>query len=699
MCQYVGSVQNARSDNVDEVAGYALALGDKVELVRAGRVGSFLKVPGLLEANYLQKQAESSRLGIPLLIGTDAIHGHGMDVAAATIYPTPIGLAATFDTDLVKRIAQQTAAEMRATGFHWTFSPNVDISRDPRWGRTGETFGEDPWLAGELGAAMVEGYQGEDFSKPNEVLSCVKHLVGGGIADNAVNGSPAEVSERTLREVFLPPFERAVRAGAYTLMPAHNDVNGVPCHAEEQLLTKLLRQQWGFSGFVISDWLDIQRLHSVHRVAETRADADALAVMAGVDMNMHGDEFLDNVVAHVKSGRIPETRINEAARKILYAKFQLGLFENRQVAPQRASEIVLAPAHRAVALEAAQKSLVLLKNEAQTLPLQNARTVLVTGPNADDHSLLGDWAASQPPENITTVLEGMRAGAPEGVTIKSIPTGPIAAITDSQIAAAVKAAKRADSVVLVLGENSLRDNPNRTSGENVDRDSLAPRGRQVALAQAIAQTGKPVIVVLINGAPIGSEALVKSASALIEAWEPGMAGGQAIADVIFGRYNPSGRLPMTVPRSAGQLRTFYNHRPSAYHRGKFRFGSTKPLFRFGDGLSYSTFTYRELNAPKELKLGQPLTIELTVENTGSRAGDDIVLLYLQDVYASVARPVQELKAAQRVSLAPGESRRVRFTLPPEAFTLLDRNFKQSIEPGEFKLTIGQGVLTHSLWLR
>jgi beta-glucosidase len=699
MCQYVGEVASGRADNADEVVGYSLELGEKVELVRSGRVGSFLKVPGALEANYLQQQAEASRLKIPLLIGTDAIHGHGMDLGASTIFASPISLAASFDTDLAKRIAECTAREMRATGFHWSFSPNVDVVRDPRWGRTGETFGEDPYLIGELGAAMVEGYQGRDFSGSSNVIACTKHLVGGGVPDNVFNGSAAELSERTLREFFLPPFQRTIEAGVYTLMPAHNEVNGVPSHADSRLLNDELRGAWGFQGFVISDWLDIERLHSVHRVAETRKDADRLAVLAGVDMHMHGGQFFENVRALALEGQIPMARIDAAVSKILFAKFQLGLFEHRYADPEQIQKVVLNPAHVEVALESARKSMVLLKNDERALPFQGIRSLLVTGPDADDQSLLGDWARIQPGAGVVTILAGIRAVAPAGVRVDYAATGPIAAITDEQIRAAANAAARVDAVVLAIGENSLRDNPVRTSGENVDRASIEPPGRQLELMRALVAAGKPVIVVLVNGAPIASEWLVEKAAAVLEAWEPGMKGGTAVAEVLFGRYNPSGRLPMTVPRSTGHIKSFYNYRPSAHHRGKFRFVASEPLFEFGHGLSYTTFAYRGLSAREQIAIGEPLVVEVEVENTGDRAGDEIVLLYLQDVYASVTRPVKELKAFARVSLEPHAKQVVRFTLAPAAFSLLDRDMKRTTEPGEFRISIGAKGLEQSVWVK
>lgn len=707
MCQYVGegampvggAGAPAAPDNADEVVGYALSLGEKRELVLAGRVGSFLKVPGAREANYLQELAAGSRLGIPLLIGTDAIHGHGMDVPAATIFPSPIGIAASFDPELAERIAACTATEMRATGFHWSFSPTLDVVRDPRWGRTGETFGEDPYLVAELGAAMVRGYQGEALARPTSVLACAKHLVAGGIPDNGLNGAPAEVSERTLHELFYPPFEKAVAAGVYTVMPSHNEVNGVPCHADAQLLGALLRERWGFRGFVVSDWLDIERLHSVHRIAETRRDADRLAVLAGVDMHMHGGEFFDNVRELVLAGDVPMARIDAAVLTILRVKFQLGLFEDRYSRPEQIRATLLCQAHRDVALEASRKSIVLLQNRGSTLPLRDIQRLVVTGPGAADQSILGDWARRQPEGNVISVLDGLISFAPPHVRVEHAPTGAIALISGSAIEAAARAARAADVAILVMGESSLRDNPERTSGENVDRASLELPGRQLELLDAVADTGTPVVVVLVNGAPIASERLVERAAAIVEAWEPGMLGGRAIAEVLFGRYNPSGRLPISVPRSVGHVRSYYNHRPSAYHRGKFRFAATEPLFGFGHGLSYTRFEYRALRAKESIAIGDALAVEVEVVNVGPQAGDEVVLLFVQDLYASVTRPVRELKAFARVHLEPGQAKHVRLLLPAEAFSLLDVNLRRITEPGEFRLTIGVGELQQSVWVK
>jgi beta-glucosidase len=691
MCQYVAAPEPMSSGNPDATTNEQLDFAGHAALIREGRVGSFLKVPGQQAANQLQELASRSRLGVPLLIATDAIHGHAMDLEAATVFPSPIGLAATFDAELVERVAVVTATEMRATGFHWTFSPNVDVTRDPRWGRTGETFGEDPLLAAELGAAMVQGYQGDDFSGPHQVLACAKHLVAGGVAENGLNGAPADISERTLREVLLPPFARAVAAGVGSVMPAHNEVNGVPCHGDANLLTTLLRDEWGFRGFVVSDWNDVARLHATHRVAETRLDADHLAVAAGIDVHMHGGEFFENVTRLVESGRLPLERIDAAARRILLAKFRLGLFERRYTDELAAKAIVGSAAHLELALEAARKSIVLLKNEGPLLPLRPGLKLLLTGPNADDQSLLGDWSRLQARSRVSTVLDGLRTLLPAEASLTYVPSGASAEIGARQIAEAVRRAREADAVIIVAGENSLRQNPDRTSGENVDRASLELPGRQLELVRALAATAVPVVLVLINGAPIAS-ACFDEVDAIVEAWEPGLVGGTAIAEVLLGLQNPSGRLPISVPRSVGHVRSYYNHKPSSYHRSRFHGARAEPHFAFGHGLSYTTFAYRKLKVPERISAGEPLRVEVDVENRGSRRGDEIVLLFLQDLFATVTRPVRELKAFRRVSLLPGERRTVRFELPAATLSHLDQRLERVAEPGLFRLSIGNDAI-------
>jgi len=483
------------------------------------------------------------------------------------------------------------------------------------------------------------------------------------------------------------------------VMPSHNEVNGVPCHADARMLGELLRGRWGFRGFIVSDWLDIERLHSVHRVAETRRAADRLAVLAGVDMHMHGGEFFDNVHELVLAGDIPMARIDAAVLAILRAKFQLGLFENRYSRPEQIQATLLCEAHRDVALEASRKSLVLLQNRDDILPLGDISRLVVTGPCAADQSILGDWARRQPEGNVISVLDGIIRLAPPQLSVEHVPTGTIAHISDGDIDAAAHSARAADVAILVMGESSLRDNPERTSGENVDRASLDLPGRQRELLDAVADTGTPVVVVLVNGAPIASERLLERAAAIVEAWEPGMFGGRAIAEVLFGSYNPSGKLPISVPRSVGHVRSYYNHRPSAHHRGKFRFAATEPLFGFGHGLSYTRFEYRALRARGDIAIGDELAVEVEVVNSGSHAGTEVVLLFVQDMYASVTRPVRELGAFARVHLEPGETKVVGLRLPAEAFSMLDVSLRRTTEPGEFRITLGNSGLEQSVWVR
>jgi beta-glucosidase len=689
MCQYVGEAAKTNNNNMDEIVGYKLAMEDKATLIRKGLAGSFLKVPGYREANYLQELASESRLKIPLLIATDAIHGHGMDLEASTVFPSPIGIASSFDTEAAEKIASITAKEMRVTGFHWNFSPNIDVVRDPRWGRTGETFGEDPYLVSELGVAMIKGYQGKNFSGPEHVMACAKHLVAGGIPNNGLNGAPADISERTLHEIFYPPFRKAIEAGVYTVMPAHNEVNGIPCHGDKKLLTDLLKKEWAFQGFVISDWNDIARLYSVHKIAETRKEADKIAVLSGVDMHMHGGEFLENVKALVQEGKIPMERIDDAARKILKAKFQLGLFEHRYTDEGKIKETVLKSEHKAYALEAARKSIVLLKNNKHTLPLDtNIHSVFITGPNANNQALLGDWARIQPEGNVVTVLEGIKSRTSSSTKTDYLDCGAIDKIKDATIKEAAAKAKNADVSIVVVGENSLREDPDRTSGENLDRASLELPGRQLDLIKAVVRSGKPVIVVFINGGPISSEWCADSVTALIEAWEPGMMGGQAVADVIFGKYNPSGKLPITFPRSAGHIQNFYNYKPSAYHRGKFKFANSQPLYEFGYGLSYTDFEYKNLVVPESIEKTSLLNIQVEVENTGKYAGEETVLIFMDDIYSSVTTPVKELKAFKKVYLIPGEKKIIEFTITPDQLALYDVNMKRVVEPGIFEVIVG-----------
>jgi beta-glucosidase len=691
MCQFVGEASDIDFDSKDTKSDYTLALGDRAGLIKEGKIGSFLKVSTYQEANILQSLAEESRLKIPLLIATDAIHGHGMYMGPTTIYATQIGLAASFEPELAELMAEYTAAEMRATGFHWAYSPNIEVVRDSRWGRIGETFGEDPYLVTEMGNAMVRGYQGKDFSSPTNVLASSKHFVGGGIAYNGVNGAPADVSERTLHEIFFPPFVGSIENGVYTIMPAHNEINGIPAHAHEEYLTDLIRGEWGFDGFYISDWMDIQRLESAHRIVDSEREADKVAVLAGMDVHMQGPGFFDNVKSLVENGEIPISRIDHAVSKILYAKFQLGLFENRYTDKQLVENTLLDDSHLELALKTAQKSMVLLKNNG-VLPLkQSLGRILVTGPNADHQALLGEWARVQPDNNVITVLEGIKEQYPKGTKIDYAPIARHDNISSAELSKVGKLAKRADIVVAVMGENSLRFDKNKTSAENVDRPTLNLIGNQIELLEKIKASGAQLVVVLVNGGPIASEWLTENADAIIEAWEPGMFGGQAIAETLVGKINPGGKLPITVPRSVGHLQSFYNHKPSAFHRGGFYLSSRKPLYYFGYGLSYTSFEYSNLQLPATMATDDSLNLSVDITNSGEMDGDEVVMIYINDKVSSVTTPVRKLVAFKRIHLKRGETQRLNFTIANSDFALLDRYMKSVVEPGEFEIIIGDRV--------
>lgn len=661
---------------------------DLEEMARNGSVGSFLHVLTIEEANHLQKLAMQSRLGIPLIFGIDAIHGNA-NAPDNTVYPTSLGLACSFDPELARDIAAQTAAEMRAMNMHWTFNPNVEVARDPRWGRCGETFGEDPLLVTLMGRALIEGYQG-DFGK-NNVLACIKHFTGGSQPENGTNGAPCDVSERTLRELFFPPYQEGVKAGAGSLMTSHNEVNGYPCHTNGWLLTDVLRGEWKFPGFVVSDWDDIEHCHDLHRTATSRKDAFRQAILAGIDMHMHGPEWNAEVIELVREGAVDERRIDESVRRILHAKFRLGLFEHPFADEARTMDIRLCPAHRATALEAARRSIVLLKNKAGLLPLEPGRhkRILVTGINADDENLLGDWSASQRPENVTTVLEGLRRADPECEFIFIDQGWDPRNMDPEAVERAIEAARDASLIVCAAGEYMMRHRwLERTCGEDTDRSDIGLVGLQNRLIEGLAASGRPLVLVLVNGRPLGIGRQAELADAVIEAWEPGMCGGTAIADIIYGHVNPSAKLAITIPRSEGQIRMVYNHKPSMYFHPVVVTPST-PLYPFGFGLSYTTFAYSGLKLDRTtVKAGEKVAVTVDVTNTGSREGTEIVQLYLRDDYSSATRPVKELCDFRRVTLRPGETATVGLCVTPRAMSMLDSRLQPTIEPGRFTVMAG-----------
>lgn len=696
MCQYVGldhmrqtkiELSEAEMKKSHAMGFYADCPPEQVEqMTKEGLIGSFLHVLNVDEANYLQQLAMESRLQIPLIIGIDAMHGTGM-VRGATVYPTEIGQASSFNPDLVRELSRQTAAEMRATGSQWTFGPNIEVARDARWGRTGDTFGEDPYLVSVLGVAAVKGLQGDDFSQPGNVIACAKHMAGGSQPINGINGAPADFSERTLREVFLPPFKACVDAGIYTVMAAHNEYNGVPCHGSKELLTDILRTEWGFDGFVVSDWMDIERMQDYHCVGETMEDIYKLTLDAGMDMHMHGPDFYYVVLDMVRKGLIPESRVDASVRKILDAKFRLGLFENPMAGQ---TDVLFNDTHKSTALEAARQGIVLLKNDG-LLPLDanKYKRIFVTGPNADNQSILGDWAAVQPEENVTTIYGGLQQVSPSTrFTIQPMDWN-LRNITKDQVRQAASAAAQNDLAIVVVGENSMRYRWNdKTCGENSDRYDIDLYGLQQELVEAVHSTGTPTIVVLVSGRPLSTEWIADNVAALVEAWEPGSMGGQALAEILYGEVNPSGKLPITIPRHSGQIQTYYNHKFTSKWFD-YATGNSAPLYDFGYGLSYTTFDYGQPTLSKS-QIGQDETVTLSVDitNSGEVEGTEVAQLYIRDNFSSATRPVKELKDFARVTLSPGETKKVQFVITPEKLAFYDAQMNFGVEPGDFTAMVG-----------
>jgi len=673
---------------------------DVMKMTQEGKIGSFLHVLTAEEGNLLQELANESRLKIPILIGIDAIHGNAL-FSGATVYPSPITLASTWSDDFLFDVGRQTALEMRATGSHWAFTPNIDVLRDPRWGRVGETFGEDPFMVGNLGASMINGFQLNDFTGTNKVIACAKHMIAGSEPINGLNASPMDVSMRTLKEVYLPPYKKAIDAGVYSIMAAHNELNGVPCHMSSWLMTDLFRKDWGFKGFYVSDWMDIERIETLHHVASSLKEASYLAVNAGMDMHMHGVDFPEAVIELVKEGTLPISRVNEACSKILMAKFKLGLFENRFVDIEKIPENIFTPEHKFTALETARKGIVLLKN-SNLLPLnkvKKSKKILVTGPNANNQSILGDWHAAQPDENVTTIFEGIKdLGESKGYDVSFFDSGDnIRKISNKNIQNTVDTSKDADYVIVVVGDNSMRYKwKDKTAGENMARAELNLAGKQLELVRSLKEINNNVIVVYVNGKPISEPWIQNNIPSIIEAWEPGNLGGKAVAEIIFEDINPSGKLPLTVPRSVGQLQMIYNHKPSQYFH-KYAFEKNKPLYEFGYGLSYTKFKYSN---PKLLNTSfdddSNIKVEVAVTNIGEMDGDEVVQLYIRDNVSSATRPVKELKGYKRINLKVGETKNVVFEITPESLAFYDIDMNYVVEPGTFKIMTGSSSHFKSL---
>jgi beta-glucosidase len=649
---------------------------------------------------------EHSRLGIPVIFHEECLHGHAAQ--EGTSFPQPIGLGATFDVDLVERLYAMAAAEARARGTHQALTPVVDVAREPRWGRVEETFGEDPYLVARLGVAAVRGFQGDaTFTGKTRVIATLKHYAAHGQPESGTNCAPVNVSLRVLRETFLSTFKAAVQeGGALSVMPSYNEIDGVPSHANRWLLQQVLREEWGFRGFTVSDYFAVRQLHespdaASHHVARNGKHAAALAVAAGVDIELPDPDCYPHLVDLVREGTIPESVIDDRVRPMLRAKFQLGLFDDPYVDPAEAERIVRDAAHRGLALEAARKTVTLLKNDGGVLPLdpRTVRTIAVIGPNAD-RVMLGGYSGV--PLHASTVLQGIRDRVPPGVEVVyhegcAITVGgswvqdavtaadPEANRRSIREAAALAAA--ADVVVLAIGDNEQTSREAWAANHLGDRPSLDLVGQQDELVDAIAATGRPIVALLFSGRPASARNVVEKAAAILELWYLGQETGRAVADVVFGDVCPGGKLPITIPRSAGHLPAYYNYKPSA--RRGYLFDSVDPLFAFGYGLSYTSFSFERLRLERDrMGIGESTRVLVDVTNTGPRRGDEVVQLYVRDLVSSVTRPVKELKGFRRIALGPGETATVAFDVTPEHLAFYDIDMVWRVEPGEFRLMVG-----------
>ena len=648
--------------------------------------------------NALQRYIiKNTRLGIPIFLAEEAPHGHM--AIGTTVFPSGIGMAATWSPPTIEATGRVIAKEIRLQGGHIGYGPVLDLTRDPRWSRVEETFGEDPVLSAVLGAAMVRGSGNGLLYQPYSVVSTLKHFLAYGIPEGGHNGNTAIVGARNLEENFLPPFKAAIDAGALSVMTSYNSIDGVPCTSNGYLLTDVLRNQWNFRGFVVSDLGSIEGIKGSHKVAETMQEAAVLANMAGVDSDLGGEAFR-NLVDAVKQGLIAESVIDTAVARILRLKFEMGLFENPFVYPKDARDNVRTQEHILQARKMAQESVVLLKN-SNLLPLNRNIKIAVIGPNADNrYNMLGDYTAPQEDSNIITVLDGVRAKLGKGA-VEYVKGCAIRDTANSNIDEAVAAALRADVAVVVVGGSSARDFRTKyietgaavasadqvsdmESGEGYDRATLDLLGNQIDLLKAIKATGKPLVVVYIQGRPLNMNWADQNADALLTAWYPGQEGGNAIADVLFGDYNPAGRLPISIPRHEGQIPVYYNKKNPRGH--DYVEMSSKPLYPFGYGLSFSQFEYSNLQVVQQDD--HSFEVSVTVKNVSNFDGDEVVQLYLRDEFASTVQPVKQLKHFSRLFIKKGESQIVSFNLTSDDLSIVDSAMKRVVEPGSFVLMIG-----------
>ena len=677
--------------------------------IKAGSVGGLFGVIGVDKIKQAQQLAmNTSRLKIPMIFGSDVIHGY------KTTFPIPLGMSCSWDMAMIERSARIAAVEASSDGLSWVFSPMVDIARDPRWGRVAEGSGEDTYLGSQISKAMVKGYQGNDFSSANTVMACVKHFALYGAAEAGRDYNTVDMSRIKMYEYYLPPYKAAVDAGVGSVMTSFNDIDGIPATGNKWLLTDLLRKQWGFKGFVVTDYTAINEMID-HGIGDLQA-VSTLALKAGTDMDMVGEGFLKYMKKSLQEGKITTKNIDDACRRILEAKYKLGLFDDpyKYTDNARAAKEVLSSDARQAAREFGTHASVLLKNNNQTLPLKKSGTIALIGPLANDkNNMLGTWAVSGDNQTSTTVLEGMKNVAGPGVNVfyakgANLSNDTLLAkhvnvfgerinidgrVPEDLLNEALEVASRADVIVAVVGEAS------EMTGEAASRSDITIPESQQRLIQALAKTGKPLVLVIMAGRPLVLNMESKLATSIVYAWFQGHEAGNAIADVLFGNYNPSGKLTMTFPQNVGQIPIYYNHKstgrpqvdgqPTQKFRSNYLDVSNEPLYPFGYGLSYTTFAYGDVNVSKKtMAAADKQTVTIQVSNTGKYDGEEVVQLYIRDMVASVTQPVKKLKAFQKIFLKAGESRQVSFTLSKDDLSFVGTDLTTIYEPGAFKVMIG-----------
>jgi beta-glucosidase len=677
------------------------------EKIKRGLVGGVFNTYTPQAVRKLQEMAVTqTRLGIPLLFGFDVIHGH------RTIFPIPLGLSASWDLEAIERSARIAAIEASADGLNWVFSPMVDICRDPRWGRIAEGAGEDPYLGSRVAEVMVRGYQGIDLSAPNTVMACVKHFALYGAAEAGRDYNPADMGDRTMYDIYLPPYKAAIDAGAGSMMTSFNEINGIPATANRWLNTELLRERWGFDGLLVSDYTAIAELVP-HGIGDAPT-VSSLALQSGVDMDMVSEFYLNNLEMIAEGNREAETWITTSARRVLEAKYKLGLFEDpfRYVNEELASLTMMSDDHRDAARDIARRSMVLLKNEGGILPLKKSGSIALVGPLArNQRDMIGNWSGAGDWRQAVSVEQGIRnvAGGieihtahganitddPQLITRLNAHGGELQIDTrpaEVLIREAVATARRADVIVAVVGESQ------GMSGEAASRADISLPGRQEDLLKALKETGKPLVVVLINGRPLAIPWVHENADAILEAWFPGTEAGHAVADVLFGDYNPSGKLTATFPRVVGHIPLYYNHKNTGRpfggqledkYKSRYLDVPNEPLYPFGYGLSYTTFAYDKLRlSANEMAPGDTIEVSVSVTNTGSVDGEEVVQLYVHDKIGSVTRPVKELKGFRKVAIPAGKTVEVSFELSENDLKFHNINMEYVAEPGEFDIMVG-----------